>query len=151
MNKKFLFFSLFSFAFSLFSFAQKDPTIWKYEAKKKTAGVYEVVITATLAKPWHIYSQNTGKGGPVPTKLVFKTNPLLIVEGKTKENGKLEKSYDENFKTNVLYYANKVEFVQTIKVKGRAKTNVAGTIEYMVCNDEMCLPPTKKNFDIKLL
>jgi thiol:disulfide interchange protein DsbD len=104
-----------------------------------------------VESPWHIYSQNTGKGGPIATTVKFKTNPLVTVTGKTNEIGKLEKTYDKNFKTNVLYYSNKVQFVQTIKLKGKVKTNISGTIEYMVCDDSQCLPPTKKNFDLKLL
>jgi thiol:disulfide interchange protein DsbD len=133
-----------------FVFGQ-DPVSWTYETKKKSADTYEVVLTAEVESPWHIYSQNTGKGGPIATTVKFKTNPLVTVTGKTNEIGKLEKTYDKNFKTNVLYYSNKVQFVQTIKLKGKVKTNVSGTIEYMVCDDSQCLPPTKKNFDLKLL
>jgi hypothetical protein len=68
-----------------------------------------------------------------------------------KEVGKVEKIYDEIFQTDVLYLSNKVQYVQTVKIKGKAKTNIAGTIEYMVCDDTQCLPPAKKTFDIKLL
>ena len=129
----------------------KDPVSWKYEAKKISSQVYELSITATVERPWHIYSQNTGKGGPIPTKFTFKTNPLISIAGTTKESGKLEKTFDKNFNTNVLSYANKVEFVQTVKLKSIVKTNISGTVEYMVCDDQQCLPPTKKSFDIKLL
>jgi thiol:disulfide interchange protein DsbD len=144
---------LFSLSLSLlagFVFGQ-DPVSWTYETKKKSADTYEVILTAEVESPWHIYSQNTGKGGPIATTVKFKANPLVTVAGKTNEVGKLEKTYDKNFKTNVLYYSNKVQFVQTIKLKGKVKTNVSGTIEYMVCDDSQCLPPTKKNFDLKLL
>jgi thiol:disulfide interchange protein DsbD len=128
----------------------KDPATWKFEATKKAAGVYEVKASVIVEKPWHIYSQNTGKGGPVPTSFSFKPNPLVSLDGKTKENGKLEKVFDKNFNTDVLFYSNTVTFVQTVKVKGNAKTNVTGTVEYMTCDDEQCLPPTKKAFNIKL-
>ena len=128
----------------------QNPVKWKYEAKKKGAN-YEVVITATVDKPWHIYSQNTGKNGPVPTTITFKTNPLITLNGKVKEAGKLEKIYDKNFQTDVLFYSGSVVFTQTIQVKAGVKTNISGTVEYMVCDDEKCLPPTKKTFDIKLL
>jgi hypothetical protein len=50
----------------------------------------------------------------------------------------------------VLSYSDKVQWVQTVKVKGGIKTNISGTIEYMVCDDSHCLPPTKKSFDLKL-
>lgn len=133
------------------SFGQIDnPVSWSYEAKKKSADTYDIVITASIEHPWHIYSQSTGKGGPVPTSVTFKANPLITKNGTVKEVGKLEKIYDKNFETNVLSYSDKVQWVQTVKVKGGIKTNISGTIEYMVCDDSHCLPPTKKSFDLKL-
>jgi len=146
-----LYFSVIMTMIAAMAFAQQNPVGWSYEAKKKTADTYEVIITAEVEKPWHIYSQNTGKGGPIPTTITFKANPLISKNGKAKELGKLEKNYDENFKTDVLYYSDKVQFVQTVKVKGGVKTNVSGTIEYMVCDDSKCLPPAKKSFDLKLM
>jgi thiol:disulfide interchange protein DsbD len=143
----------FAFAFCLFNFAfaqPKDPVSWTYEAKKKTDKTYDLVITATLPKPWHIYSQNTGDGGPIPTQISFNANPLIVKEGKVIETGKLIKTFDENFKTNVLYYSDKVVFTQSIKLKTAAKTTITGKVDYMTCNDQLCLPPTKKAFTIKL-
>jgi DsbC/DsbD-like thiol-disulfide interchange protein len=149
MKKVFL-----SIAIALFAYAasaQINPVKWAFEAKKKSAGVYEVVITATVDKPWHIYSQNTGANGPIPTKFTFKANPLLSITGKAAEKGKLEKTYDKNFKTDVLYYSNSVVFTQTVKLKNPSvKSSIAGSVQYMVCDDEQCLAPTTKTFDIKL-
>ena len=140
-------------AFCLCNFANaqvKDPVSWTYEAKKKTDNTYDLVITATLAKPWHIYSQNSGADGPIPTAISFNPNPLITKDGKIVETGKLVKFFDKNFNTNVLYYSDKVVFTQGIKLKTKAKTTVTGSVDYMVCNDEKCLPPTKKTFTIKL-
>ncbi|WP_298299856.1 protein-disulfide reductase DsbD domain-containing protein [Hydrotalea sp.] len=148
--KKLLAFLVFGMYFSVAHAQIKDPVSWKYAAVKKSADTYEVVITASVEKPWHIYSQNTGAGGPVPTSFSFKKNPLVSVEGKTIELGKLQKVYDNNFKTEVLYYSGQVVFKQLVKVRGNVKTNISGTVEYMVCDDQQCLPPTKKSFDVKL-
>ncbi len=137
------------------SFAQpKEPVTWKYEAVKKSGNNYDLVITASIPKPWHLYSQNTPKGGPIPTKININANPLITVAaGKAKEVGKQEKILDKNFSpkgVEVLFYSDQVQFVQSITVKGAVKTNVTGTVEFMVCDDSQCLPPTKKSFDIKL-
>ena len=75
---------------------------------------------------------------------------MVAFDGKVAEIGKLEKVNDPNFKSEVLYFSNNVQFVQTAKLKAKATTTVSGTVEYMVCNDEECLPPVKKLFDIKL-
>lgn len=150
MKRFFLLACFASFAF-MASAQAKNPVAWKFEAKKKDATTYEVVITATIDKPWHIYSQNTGAGGPIPTKFTFKPNPLLAITGKVTEKGKLEKIYDKNFKVDVLYYSNSVVFTQIVKLKNaNAKSSITGTVEYMVCDDEQCLPPKKQSFDIKL-
>ncbi len=131
-------------------FAQiKDPIKWTASSRKNGTG-YDVVLTATLPKPWHIYSQSTGDGGPIPTKISFTKNPLLLTQGKIKEVGKMKEEYDANFDTKVRYYADKVDFVQSFKVKGNVKTNTNVTVEYMTCNDEQCLPPTKKTFNVAL-
>lgn len=133
------------------SFAQTTEYVnWSFASKKKQGNAYEITITATIAKPWHIYSQNTGEGGPLPTTFKFNTNPLVTIEGKAKETGKLVKVYDKNFKTDVLFYGDKVVFTQLVKTKAAVKTNLTGTISYMLCDDEKCLAPTKKTFDIKL-
>lgn len=132
----------------------KDPVSWKYETVKQSGNNYQLVITATVPKPWHIYSQNTPKGGPIPTKIHVNSNPLVsVVAGKAKEIGKLEKTLDKNFSpkgVEVLFYSDQVQFVQNITLKGAVKTNISGTVEYMICDDSQCLPPTKKSFDIKI-
>lgn len=148
--KKIIYTLLFTIVTGAVSAQIKDPVSWTFEAKKKTADTYEVVLSANIQGKWHIYSQKTGKGGPIPTKVNFKANPLLSMTGAVKEVGKVEKVYDEIFQTDVLYLSNKVQYVQTVKLKGKVKTNITGTIEYMVCDDAQCLPPAKKTFDIKL-
>ena len=127
----------------------KDPVKWSATSRKKASG-YEVVITAVLPKPWHIYSQSTGEGGPVATNFKFTKNPLLTFEGGVKEVGNLKENYDKLFETKVKYYGDKVDFVQAVKVRGNVKTNVNVTVEYMTCDDSQCLPPTKKSFNVSL-
>ena len=128
----------------------KDPVQWTYAATKTADKTYTITITATVASPWHIYSQNTPKGGPVPTKFSFKANPLLTLNGVINETGKLENTHDENFDVDVKYYSTKVVFTQAVKLKANVKTNITGTVQYMVCNDNQCLPPKQLSFDIKL-
>ena len=128
----------------------QDPVKWDYSATKKSDKEYAVTIDATLPGAWHIYSINTPADGPVPTSISFKKNPLVTLDGTVKENGKLKTDHDAVFGVDVKYYADKVEFVQNVKLKSAVKTNVTGTIKYMVCNDKMCLPPKTIPFNIQL-
>ena len=102
--------------------AQKlNPTKWSFEAVKKADKQYEIIATATIESPWHIYSQFV-KGGPIPTSIQFKKNPLITLVGKTKEEGKLEKKFDPNFKTTIATFGGTVKFKQLVNLKVSSKT-----------------------------
>ncbi|MEY3506837.1 MAG: hypothetical protein RIR44_69 [Bacteroidota bacterium] len=128
----------------------QDPVDWSYSVKKVSADTYTFTATANIEGDWHIYSQTTGKGGPVPTKINFNKNPLITVVGATKETGQVKQVYDELFKTTVRFIGETATYTQTIKVRGGVKTNISGFVAYMVCDDRQCLPPSKKTFDLKL-
>lgn len=128
----------------------ESPVKWDFTAVKKGDKLYNVVITATFSKPWHIYSQTTPDGGPLPTKITFKPNPLVTLDGKTKEEGSLQTIHDENFGVDVKYFSDKVVFTQVVKLKAAVKTHATGELNFMACNDNRCLPPKKIPFDITL-
>lgn len=127
----------------------ENPVTWTYTAKKISKGIYELHMTATLQPKWHLYAQAAGDG-PVPTSFSFDKSPLIKLDGNVKESGKVLKEYDPNFKSTLNFYANKVDFVQKIKMKAIAATVAKGKVTYMVCNDQKCLPPKDVAFAIKI-
>jgi len=98
-----------------------NPITWNYSAKRIGIKMYEVYLTAAIQNPWHIYSQSTPEGGPIPTKIGFKKNPLVTHIGKAKEKGKLLKKREEVFDVDVKYYNERVDFIQVIKMKNNSK------------------------------
>jgi hypothetical protein len=136
-------------SFSLFAQVQ-NPVHWSFSSKKLPTGAYEIHLTALIDNGWHTYSQTTPDGGPVPTSISFTKNPLVTMDGTAKEVGKLEQHAEPLFGVDVKQFSNKVDFVQVVKVKGNIKTVVAGTIDFMVCNDKQCLPPSSQKFSISL-
>jgi len=135
-----------------FLFAQiQNPVSWTTSSKKINDKTYEVHLTANLNSGWHIYSQHTPEGGPVPTSLTFTKNPLVTVEGKAKEVGKLEQHVEPLFgNIDVKQFSNKVDFVQLVKLKAPVKTSVNVAVEFMVCNDKQCLPPKTEKLSVAL-
>lgn len=145
-----LFFLFLSFLFVSAVFAQ-NPVSWSFASKKLSENVYEVRLTAAIQPGWHLYSQNQPEDAiAIPTSFNFNNNPLLALDGKLKELGKLEKYKDPTLGVTANQYSNKVDFVQVVKVKGKAKTNVTGKLEYQTCDDKKCLPPKTVNFSIAL-
>jgi hypothetical protein len=128
----------------------KDPVQWAFTAKKINATTYEVHLTANIENGWHLYSQTTPDGGPVPTSIELSKNPLLVIDGSAKEMGKLEQHHEPLFGVDVKQFSGKVDFVQTVKLKGKAKTALNGSVEFMTCNDHECLPPKTQKFSVAL-
>jgi thiol:disulfide interchange protein DsbD len=137
--------------FSNFLFAQiQNPVTWTTSAKKIADKTYEIHVTANMNNGWHIYSQTTPDGGPVPTSLSFTKNPLFQLQGTAKEVGKLEQHNEPLFGVDVKQFSNKVDFVQVVKLKANVKTSADVAVEFMVCNDKQCLPPVTKKFTVAL-
>lgn len=141
---------LFLMMFAVSANAQiNNPVKWSYEAKKIADKTYELHLTATIDDNWHLYAQDTVEA-PVQTTIRFTVNPLITLDGKMKEVGKQEKYYDKNLKSILKYYSKKVDFVQKIKVKSSVATVVKGVVNFVACNDRVCLPAKDAPFSINI-
>ena len=148
--KKFVFILLTLFTAGIAS-AQLNPVSWSFLAKKINDNTYELHMTATIQEGWHLYSQSQPKDAIAqPTSFSFNKNPLLAFDGKVREVGKLEKYKDEELDISANQYSNKVVFVQKVKLKGKAKTNVTGKLTYQACDDNKCLPAKTINISVAL-
>ena len=131
--------------------AQLNPVSWTFSAKKINSKTYEVHMTAIMQSGWHLYSQNQPEDAiAIPTTFTVNKNPLITKDGKIKEVGKIIVFHDARLDISAHQYANKVDFIQVVKLKASAKTNFSGNVEYQTCDDSKCLPPKKVEFNIAL-
>lgn len=140
-----------AFAFlSVSSMAQGSAkqVSWTSAAKKIGDNVYEVRWVADIKGDYHMYAQVAGVEGPVATLFRFTPNPLITLNGKVKEVGKLITKVEEAWDGKVNFYEKRVEFIQVVKLKTKVKTALAGKVEFMVCNDTQCLPPAEFDFRV---
>jgi hypothetical protein len=121
---------------------------WTYSAKKIAPMTYEVHMTAAIGGDYHLYAQDAGGDGPIPTTFTFTKSPLFALTGAVQEKGQLIKKFESAWSHDVKYYEKTVDFVQVVKLKSNIKTNLAGKVNFMVCNDHECLPPA--DVDIKV-
>jgi thiol:disulfide interchange protein DsbD len=149
MVKNFLVFVFILISQVCFSQIQ-EPVKWNFSVKKITPTTYEVHLAANIDPHWHLYSQSTPDGGPVATVVTFAKNPLVTIDGKVKEIGRMEQKHEPLFGVDVKQFSNKVDFVQVIKLKKPIKTNISGSVEFMVCDDTQCLPPSTQKFSLAL-
>jgi len=146
--KKIYLFAIAAFMINLVSAQSSKQVQWTYTAKKIADKTYEVHMIAAINGDYHIYAQDAGGEGPVATSFSFVNTPLLQLDGKVKESGKIIKKFETAWSHDVKYYEKTVDFVQTVKAKSGAKSSLAGKVEFMVCNDRQCLPPSE--VDIKV-
>lgn len=124
------------------SMAQSSRQVsWTYSTKKIADKTYEIHMIATIGGDFHMYAQDAGGDGPIPTTFSFTKSPLFILDGGVKEKGQLVKKFESAWNHDVKYYEKTVDFVQVIKLKSNVKTSLDGKVEFMVCDDHECLPP----------
>ncbi len=132
---------------SLASYAQiQEPVTWSYAAKKTSATEATIYLKATIEDGWHLYSQFVKEGGPVKTTISFTKSPAFTLVGKTVEPKPITK-FEKTFGMDVSYFENSVVFSQKVKLKGKTAV-VKGKLEFMVCDDKQCLPPSEVEFAV---
>ena len=148
MKKFFLLTSLFFGGHFLYA---QSPVSWTFSSKKIADKTFELHLTADIQSGWHLYSQKQPEDAiAIPTRVKLNNNPLLKIDGKAKEVGTMEKFNDKTLGISANQYSEKVDFVQVVKVRSNAKTNVSGSVEFQTCNDKKCLPPKTITFNVPL-
>ncbi|MCQ6961139.1 protein-disulfide reductase DsbD family protein [Mucilaginibacter aquariorum] len=134
--------------FTLQAFAKIDtPVHWKFASTKLDQNKYAVSFTADIDKGWHLYSQFLKSGGPVPTTFKFdKTSGLALVD-KVTEKPEALSGFDQSFQMIIRYHEHQVMFTQIVYTKDPA-AHLTGSLNYMVCSGQKCLPPSDVSFDI---
>jgi thiol:disulfide interchange protein len=119
-----------------------EPVKWQTSIEKFSDTEYNLVSKATIESGWHLYSQNVPADGPIPTTFTFDdANGAFKFIGNT---GELEgKTVDDPvFQMRIKFFEKSAIFVQRVQLLGDV-TSVKGTVEFMVCDDTRCLPPTE--------
>ena len=125
----------------------ENPVKWSYSAQKTDKNEANILIKADIQKGWHLYSQFIEDGGPIPTSFTFSPSKDYQVLGKVSESPKAVTAFDTNFGMKVAWHETQVTFTQKIKTTSD-KFTLKGVLEYTVCNDNKCLPPTEQEFSI---
>lgn len=124
------------------------PVKWSYGSKRTGKNEAVVFIKATIDEGWHIYSTTQPDGGPVRTSFIFTSSKAYEPSGGIAAPKPLTK-FETSFNMDVQYFENAVVFRQKVILKN-AHAVIAGKLNYMVCNDQKCLPPEDISFNIPI-
>lgn len=144
---------LFALAFCLFAVLGvrsqgQNPIVWQAVYKSISAAEGEIIITPKVEKGWHSYSQKVTADGPVATTFKFTESKLYTLVGKVEETN-VNEEFDKAFDAKIFVVTDKSEFKQKVKLAGKTAANIAFKVEFMCCNDMMCLPPKTVDLTVK--
>ena len=128
----------------------ENPVSWKYKLSEPADGKQEIVFTANINSPWHVYAIKLEKEGPIPTTFTFEPNNAVELLGELTELTKPIIKYDEGFRFDVGMYAKKASFSQQVRNVTDKPAVLKVSIEFQCCNDETCLPPYIQELEIAL-
>ena len=125
-----------------------NPVKWKSKTEKISETEFNLVLEGTIDNGWHIYSQFTPDGGPIPLELKFAEsagNYELV--GKTKES-KTRKEYNPVFEVDEIFFEKKVVLNQKVKIVNSKTRSIKLKIDYQACK-EVCIN-LNKNFKFEI-
>ncbi|MFM8565559.1 MAG: protein-disulfide reductase DsbD domain-containing protein, partial [Bacteroidota bacterium] len=117
-----------------------QPVTWSTSVRTATDGTLELVASAKIDAGWHVYSQFIGSDGPIPTAFTLPASKDLKTQGPVREPKPI-KEFDKNFGMELAYFAKKADFVIAAKRSNPKAFMYTAEVEFMVCDDERCLPP----------
>ena len=139
-----LLFTLFAFLVLTNGFSQiLDPVKWKSKTEKISETEFNLILEGKIDLGWHLYSQFTPDGGPIPLELKFVESTVNYeLVGKTKES-KTKKEFNTIFEVDEIFFENKVVLTQKVKVLNSKVTSIKVVIDYQTCK-EVCINQNKK-------
>lgn len=148
--KKNIFLLGFFLLFSIFVKAQiYNPIKWKTSVEKISDTEYELQAKAIIESGWHLYSQEVSDGGPIPTRFNFiKGTDFQLIDGVKEEKGKTIS--DPVFKMQIKFFEKETTFRQRVKILSSKPFKINAEVEFMVCNDENCLPPSSDELEFTI-
>ncbi|HSD07941.1 protein-disulfide reductase DsbD family protein [Flavobacterium sp.] len=120
-----------------------DPAKWTTAIEKKSETNYVLTFNAVIEKDWHLYSQFTPDGGPLPLEIIFKDqkgNYELV--GKAKES-KTTTAFNDIFGVNEIFFHDKAQIQQEISIVNPKITTIKVDLNYQICK-EVCINLEKK-------
>ena len=120
-----------------------DPVKWKSKTEKISETEFNLILEGKIDAGWHLYSQFTPDGGPIPLEIQYSESAgNYVLVGKTKES-KTKKEFNTVFEVDEIFFENKVVLSQKVKILSSKVSSIKVVIDYQTCK-EVCINQNKK-------
>ncbi|NPD44581.1 MULTISPECIES: thioredoxin family protein [unclassified Lentimicrobium] len=121
------------------------PVKWNISSEQTSKDEVVITFDASIDEHWHLYSQHIDMAPPATT-FGFEENADYELVGEIEETESIEE-FDKNFDMILKYFAHEATFTAKFKLLTEEKVVIKGYVNYMVCDDTRCLPPTDEEFE----
>ncbi|MDD2504117.1 MAG: hypothetical protein PHG58_09790 [Clostridia bacterium] len=149
----FLLFLTFCTTYELSAQIVAQPVTWRSKIVTFEKNIHEIQIVGTFdeeCREWHIYDLGPYKDGLTPTSLAIEPIAGVILIGKPYLLSKVTKTFEEILGMEIGICEDSVVVAQKVKVTSVDSVAFIAVIKWQACDYHSCLPPTCREFVIKL-
>jgi thiol:disulfide interchange protein DsbD len=126
----------------------KKPVKWTTKTEKISDTEFNLVMNATIESGWHMYSQFTPDGGPLPIFLTFKNQKgNFELVGKAKESP-YKKEFNKDFEVDEYYFESKATLTQRVKIINYKTDKIIVNVDFQACQNQCINDKVDLIFDI---
>lgn len=114
---------------------------WTGSVEPLGGAEYELRFEAAIPSGFHMYDMGPYEGGPNPTVITLSPEAGVELVGSVEQRTKPHRYFDQMFGMEIGTFSGKALFTQRVRLTA-AQAKVRAAIEWMICDDKSCMPPS---------
>jgi len=150
MGKILRFLCVFSAVWISISGASAQQVAWSTSVEPLGSDRYRVVLDAAIPEPYHMYDMGPYEdGGPNATVIRFLPVDGVRYDGAVQQLTMPKRAYEPMFDMEIGTFSRSARFAQTVTLTV-PEAEVRAEVEWMICNDNTCMPPEDTELTVVL-
>ena len=114
---------------------------WTGSVEPLGGAEYELRFEAAIPSGFHMYDMGPYEGGPNPTVITLSPEAGVELLGSVEQRTNPHRYFDQMFGMEIGTFSGKALFTQRVRLTA-AQAKVRAAIEWMICDDKSCMPPS---------
>ena len=114
---------------------------WTGSVEPLGGAEYELRFEAAIPSGFHMYDMGPYEGGPNPTVITLSPEAGVELVGSVEQRTKPHRYFGQMFGMEIGTFSGKALFTQRVRLTA-AQAKVRAAIEWMICDDKSCMPPS---------
>ncbi len=144
-----LLFAFFASSLSILGVSAQQVA-WSSSVEPTGGDTYRIVLEAAIPEPYHMYDMGPYEaGGPNATAIRFLPTEGVRYVGTVQQLSVPERQYEPMFGIEIGTFSGKARFAQSV-VLSAPEAEVRAEVEWMICDDNTCMPPDDTELTIRV-